>query len=67
MASQTPVAETHKAVAATAKALRKAKPDKNNVVSATGVGVCGIEVGLSCIERVITVLDGLARALDTRA
>jgi len=63
---QTPVMEIHKAVAATAKALRKAKADKSGVVSATGVGMCGIEVGVACAERVIAILDGLARSLDTR-
>lgn len=62
----TPIVEVHKAVAATAKALRKAKPDKNNVVYAAGIGVYGIEVGLASVERVIVVLDGLARALDTQ-
>lgn len=64
--SENPITEIHKAVAATAKALRKAKPDKDGVVSASGVGMCGIDVGVACIERVIAILDGLARSLDTR-
>jgi hypothetical protein len=64
--SQTPVAEPHKAVVATAKVLRKARPDKDGVVSATGVGVFGIEVGTACVERIIAILDGLAQSLDTR-
>lgn len=63
---QAPIVEVHKAVAATAKAIRKAKPDKDDVVSATGAGVYTIEVGVACVERVITILDGLARALQTQ-
>jgi hypothetical protein len=63
---QSPIVEVHKAVVATAKALRKAKPDKDDVVSAAGVGVYAIEVAAACVERVITILDGLARALETQ-
>ena len=63
---QAPFVDVHKAFVATAKALRKAKPDKDDVVSATGVGVSAIEVGVACVERVITILDGLARALETQ-
>ena len=52
------------AIAATAKALRKAKPDADQVVRANGQGHCGIEVGAPSVERTIAILDAIARALD---
>lgn len=58
--------EVHPAIAATAKVLRKAKPDKDGVVGANGAGHCGIEVGSGNVERVIAILDAIARALDGR-
>ena len=58
--------EIHPLIAATAKALRNAKPDRDDVVRAGGPGRCGIEVGAASAERVITILDGLARALEAR-
>ena len=59
-----PVVNAHPAVAATAHALRKARPDGDGIVRATRSGHCGIEVGSASLERVITVLDALARALE---
>lgn len=61
-----PVHDVHAAVAATARALRKAKPDADGVVDATGLGLCGIEVGSASVERVIAVLDGIGRGLEAR-
>jgi len=62
-----PVEDIHPSVAATARALRKANPDKDDVVRATGQGHCGIEVGASSVERAIALLDGIARALEARS
>jgi hypothetical protein len=56
----------HPAISATAKALRKAKPDADEVIGASGHGCCGIEVGAASLERTIAVLDSIARALDAR-
>lgn len=64
--SMVPVEDVHPSVEPTARVLRKAKPDKEGVVRANGSGQCGIEVGSAVIERVITVLDGLARTLEAR-
>jgi hypothetical protein len=61
-----PVHDVHAAVAATARALRKAKPDAGDVVHATGQGHCGIEVGAASIEGVIAILDTIARGLAAR-
>src|ERR1700730_2241262 len=58
--------DVHPAIAATAQALRKAKPDADRVVRTNGQGHCGIEVGASSVERTIAILDALARALDAR-
>jgi hypothetical protein len=62
-----PVHDVHAAVAATARALRKAMPDADGVVYATGHGLCGIEVGSASIERVIAVIDRIARGLEARS
>lgn len=59
-----PIVAAHPAVAATAHILRMARPDSDGVVRATRAGHCGIEVGSASVERVITVLDALARALE---
>jgi len=61
-----PLQDVHPAVAATARALRKAKPDDYDVVRAIGPSHRGIKVGSASVERVITFLDVLARALDSR-
>jgi hypothetical protein len=58
--------DVHPSISATAKALRKAKPDADEVVGASGHGCCGIEVGAASLERTIAVLDSIARALDAR-
>jgi hypothetical protein len=61
-----PLQDVNPAIAATAKALRKAKPDADQVVRANGQDHCGIEVGASSVERTIAILDAIARALDAR-
>ncbi len=61
----TPVAEPHPAIRATAKSLRSAKP-KADIVAAIGPGLCGISVGIDSVERIIFVLDRLARACEAR-
>jgi len=61
------ITEVHGAIAATAKALRKAKPDKEKVVRALGQATCGILVSVTVVDRVITILDGLARQLEKRS
>jgi hypothetical protein len=61
-----PPQDVHPAISATAKALRKAKPDADEVIGASGHGCCGIEVGAASLERTIAVLDSIARALDAR-
>jgi hypothetical protein len=53
-------------VQATATALRRAKPSNLSVVEAIGPGFCGISVGTKIVERVIFIIDGLARACDIR-
>ena len=58
--------DVHPAISATAKALRKAKPNPDEVIAASGHGYCGIEVGVASLERTIAVLDSIARALDAR-
>ncbi len=63
----TPLVEkVHPSIATTAKELRKAKPDRNDVVEVSGPDCCGIEVGVASAERVIVILDALARALEAR-
>jgi hypothetical protein len=61
-----PFEDLHSAIVTTAKALRKAKPSAEETVRANGQGHCGIEVGVASVERAITILDALARALDGR-
>jgi len=58
-----PEAELHSTVRATAKTLRKVKPSAE-AAYANGNGHCGIDVGLASTERVIVILDAIARALD---
>jgi hypothetical protein len=59
-----PVAEPHKAISRTAKVLRKGSPDRNGGVRAFGEGLCGVNVAAARVERTISFLDGLARALE---
>ena len=66
MAPTVPPQDVHPAISATAKALRKARPNANEVIGASGHGCCGIEVGVASLERTIAVLDSIARALDAR-
>src|SRR5579859_1720028 len=61
-----PAADVHRVIAPTARTLRKAKPDKDGVVAASGDDLCGITVGSLSIERVIRILDGLALHLGDR-
>lgn len=65
-ASLEPVVDVHPRVAATARTLRKAKPDSDDVVRAVGQSHCGIEVGAPSLERVIWILDAIARGLEAR-
>jgi hypothetical protein len=66
VAPTVPPQDVHPAISTTAKALRKAKPNADEVVGASGHGCCGIEVGAASVERTIAVLDAIARALDAR-
>jgi hypothetical protein len=59
-----PITEPHKAILRTAKALRKGPPDRNGGVRAFGEGLCGIGVASVRVERAISFLDALARALE---
>jgi len=61
-----PVEAPHPAIEATAKALRRGKPSSGGVIAAIGPGLCGISVGHDSVERVIAILDALARACDKR-
>jgi hypothetical protein len=60
------VTEPHPAIRATALALRRAQPSKPGIVEAIGPGLCGISVGIKSIERIIFILDRLARACENR-
>lgn len=61
----TPVEKPHRALAATARALRKAKPDADGVVAASGEGKCGVIVHVDRIERAIGFLEALATTLES--
>jgi hypothetical protein len=54
----------HTAVAPTARALRKAKPDEWGAVAATSAGMCGAIVHAGNVERAVAFLNALARALE---
>ena len=60
------ITDPHPAIAATAKALRRAKPTGRGVVEAIGPGLCGLSIGVNSIERIIAFLDHLARACEAR-
>lgn len=60
------IADPHPAIQATAMALRKAKPSERGVVEAIGPGLCGISIGVKSVERIISLLDRLARVCDAR-
>jgi hypothetical protein len=60
------VGDPHPSVTATALALRKGKPDKDNVIRAVSQGHCGIEIGTASVKRAIFILDAIASALDAR-
>jgi hypothetical protein len=62
-----PEAELHQSIRPTAKILRNAKPDRNGAVQAVGDGLCGIEVSSINIDRVVTLLDRLAKQLDKKS
>ncbi len=59
-----PVDKPHYAIAATARALRKQKPDEWGSVSAIGDGLCGVVIQPDLVERVISILQMLATELD---
>lgn len=54
----------HQSLAPTARTLRKAKADKYGCVSARGPGLCGIVLHEDQVERALSVLQGLASALE---
>lgn len=56
---------SHQSLAATARALRKARADEYGCVSACCPGLCGIAVHQDQIERALSVLQGLASALES--
>lgn len=60
------VPEPHPAIRATAKALRIARPIRTDVVEAVGPGLCGISASKRSAERIISLLDRLARTCDQR-
>ena len=61
-----PIAEVHPLLQATAKALRKGKPDSAGALHATAEGMAGVVVGRDSVERAIYVLDALVRSLIER-
>lgn len=61
-----PVEKPHPAIVATAKALRRSTRG-TSVAEAKGEDMCGIAVAPECVERVIAILDRLARACEQRA
>lgn len=61
-----PLHDIHPTVMATARTLRRATPDSDGAVRATGSGECGVVIGIANVERSIRVVDGLARALESR-
>lgn len=61
-----PVEEPHPAIQATAKTLRRAKFQNAEIAKAIGPALCGILIGTKSVERVISILDQLARACDAR-
>lgn len=58
--------ELHSAVRRTAQTLRKKSSHTADVAKAVVEGECGITIGIASIERAITILDSLARALEQR-
>lgn len=60
------ITDPHPAIQATAAVLRRAQPSKPGVVEAIGPGLCGISVSIKSIERIIFILDRLARACEAR-
>ena len=61
-----PVGHPHQAIAATARTLRKAKPDTYGGTSAIGEGLCGITVHRDRAERAISFLHSLATGLEAQ-
>ncbi|MFC0219428.1 hypothetical protein ACFFJ7_13600 [Pseudochelatococcus lubricantis] len=59
-----PVEKPHRAIVATAKALRKAKADEYGCVAAAGTGLCGVIVHSDRIERAVAFLHSLATVLE---
>lgn len=59
-----PLDDIHPSIKATAKSLRNAKPDSDDVIKAELKSHCGINIGKGSVERVILILHRLAKALD---
>lgn len=64
IAEPAPPARLHTAIAPTARALRKAKPNEWGAASATSAGMCGAIVHIENVERAIAFLNTLAVALE---
>jgi hypothetical protein len=65
-ANHLPMDDIHPAIKPTARALRKGHADTDDAVHAVGEGLCGVSVGVGCIERAITLLNALARSADAQ-
>lgn len=61
-----PIANPHPSIRATATELRKAQPSAGGVVTAIGPGLCGISIGVKSIDRIVFILDQLARVCESR-
>lgn len=59
-----PIERPHRAIAPTARALRKRKSDEFGSVSATAPDMCGVVVHPDRVERAITFLHNLATLLE---
>jgi hypothetical protein len=59
----TPVERPHPLLAPTARALRNAKPDRDDTVSVGGENIPWMSLGQASVERAIFILDSLLRSL----
>jgi hypothetical protein len=60
------VSEPHPAIRETAATLRQSAGKRSDTIRAIGPGLCGISISSQNIERLIFVLDQLARACEVR-
>jgi hypothetical protein len=61
----TPASDIHPSITGVVRTLRAAKIVAG-VARTAGPSACGIEVGVGTVERVVVILDSLARELETR-